>query len=125
MEKRNEILELSFEFALEVIGYCELLEESRKYVIARQLLKAGTSIGANIRESQNAESTPDFIHKLKIAAKEADETQYWLQLCQKSKNYPNPGNLLIQLDSIKKLLNTIIATLKRKQNPQTPKPPNP
>ena len=75
MEKRNEILELSFEFALQVIEYCELLEEKRKYVIARQLLKSGTSIGANVREAQNAESNQDFIHKLKIAAKEADELQ--------------------------------------------------
>jgi len=114
MEKKNEILELSFEFALDVIRYCDLLEENRKYILARQLLKSGTSIGANIRESQNAESTPDFIHKLKIAAKEADETQYWLLLCQKSENYPNPDNLLEQIESIKKLLNTIIATMKRK-----------
>jgi len=114
MEKKNEILELSFEFALDVIRYCDLLEENRKYILARQLLKSGTSIGANIRESQNAESTPDFIHKLKIAAKEADETQYWLLLCQKSENYPNPDNLLEQIESIKKLLNTIIAIMKRK-----------
>ena len=114
MAKRNEILELSFEFALEVIRYCDVLEENKKYVLARQLLKSGTSIGANIRESQDAESTLDFIHKLKIAAKEADETQYWLQLCQKSENYPNPENLLNKLESIIKLLNTIIATLKRK-----------
>lgn len=81
MEKRNEILELSFDFALQLIDYCELLEEKRKYVIARQLLKSGTSVGANIREAQNAESNQDFIHKLKIAAKEADETEYWLLLC--------------------------------------------
>ncbi len=51
MERRNEILELSFEFALQIITYCELLEEDRKYVIARQLVKSGTSIGANIREA--------------------------------------------------------------------------
>ena len=114
MEKRNEILELSFEFALDVIRYCDLLEENKKYILARQLLKSGTSIGANIRESQNAESTPDFIHKLKIAAKEADETHYWLLLCKKSENYPNPDNLLKQVESIKKLLNTIIAIMKRK-----------
>ena len=56
MEKRNEVLELSLEFALQIISYCELLEEDRKYVIARQLLKSGTSVGANIREAQNAES---------------------------------------------------------------------
>jgi len=114
MEKRNEILELSFEFALQIIVYCEKLEDSRKYIIARQLLKSGTSIGANIRESQNAESNLDFIHKLKIAAKEAEETEYWLLLCEKSENYPNPSNLLTILISIKKLLNSIISKMKCK-----------
>lgn len=114
MGKRNEILELSFEFALQIISYCEVLEENRKYVIARQLLKSGTSIGANIREAQNAESNQDFIHKLKIAAKEADETEYWLQLCEKSANYPSSEYLSSSLISIKKLLNSIITTMKNK-----------
>ena len=116
MEKKNEILELSFEFALQIIAYCEKLEDNRKYVIARQLLKSGTSIGANIREAQNAESNPDFIHKLKIAAKEADETEYWLLLCDKSSTYPSPIDLFAKLTSIKKLLNSIISTMKRKSH---------
>jgi four helix bundle protein len=114
MEKKNEILELSFEFALQIITYCDVLEENKKYVIARQLMKSGTSIGANIREAQNAESNQDFIHKLKIAAKEADETEYWLQLCEKSKNYPSPDRLFKFLLSIRKLLNSIITTMKNK-----------
>jgi len=114
MRKRNEILELSFEFALQIITYCETLEEMRKYVIARQLMKSGTSIGANIREAQNSESQADFIHKLKIAAKEAEETEYWLLLCQKSNNYPSPDKLPNHLTSIKKLLNSIITTMKNK-----------
>ena len=59
----------------------ESLEEQRKYVIARQLLRSGTSIGANVHEAQNAESKSDFIHKFKIAAKEVEETKYWLLLC--------------------------------------------
>jgi len=80
MEKKNEILELSFEFAVDIIEFSELLEEHKKYIIARQLLKSGTSVGANIRESQNCESSADFVHKLKIAAKEAEETEYWLLL---------------------------------------------
>ncbi len=116
MEKRNEILELSFEFALQLIEYCELLEEKRKYVIARQLLKSGTSIGANVREAQNAESKLDFIHKLKIAAKEADETEYWLLLCEKSSNYPSPSYLITSIVSIKKLLNAIISKMKAHNN---------
>lgn len=114
MNKRNDILELSFDFALQIISYCEQLEEKRKYVIARQLLKSGTSIGANVREAQNSESNQDFIHKLKIAAKEADETQFWLLLCEKSSNYPAPNDLTSTIISIKKLLNAIIATMKNK-----------
>ena len=65
MEKRNEILELSIQFALEIIEFTEILENKRKFVIANQLLKSGTSIGANVFESQSAESRVDFIHKLK------------------------------------------------------------
>lgn len=110
MEKRNEILELSFEFALKVIAYTERLEHDRKYVIARQLLKSGTSIGANIREAQNAHSRKDFVAKCVIAMKEADETEYWLLLCQKSENYPEPGGLLSGVSSLKKLLSKIISS---------------
>ena len=69
-------MKFSFEFTLEIIEYSELLEAHKKYVIARQLLKSGTSIGANIMEAQNAERKADFIHKMKFAAKEADETEY-------------------------------------------------
>lgn len=91
-ERKNEILDLSFEFALEIIEYSELLESERKYVIARQLLKSGTSIGANVREAQSGESRADFIHKLKIAHKEAIETDYWLLLCESAKSYPSFSN---------------------------------
>jgi S23 ribosomal protein. len=61
--KENVILNLSLDFALDIIQYAELLEEKRKFVIAKQVLKSGTSIGANVREAQNAESKIDFIHK--------------------------------------------------------------
>jgi len=89
MKKGNEnlIVKLSLEFALDIIAYTENLEEFKKYIIARQLLKSGTSIGANVREAQNAESKTDFIHKMKIAAKEAGETEYWLTLCELSPFY--------------------------------------
>ncbi|RLD86799.1 MAG: four helix bundle protein [Bacteroidetes bacterium] len=112
----NVILRKSFEFALAIIEYCELLEEKRKYVIAKQLLKSGTSVGANIREAQSAESKADFIHKLKISAKEAEETEYWILLCKFSKSYPDPGNLETKLLEIKKLLTSIISTSKSSQN---------
>jgi len=112
MEKRNEILDLSFEFAVKIIQYCEILEEKKRFVLARQLLKSGTSIGANVREAQGAESKADFIHKLKIAAKEAEETEYWLLLCEKSPSYPKPATLLEKIIPIKKLLSKIISTSK-------------
>jgi len=77
-EKDNLIIKLTFQFALEIIEYCEVLQEDKRFIIANQLLKSGTSIGANIREAQNAESKADFIHKFKISAKEIEETIYWL-----------------------------------------------
>jgi four helix bundle protein len=105
---------LTFEFALKIIKYAELLERNRKYVVARQLLKSGTSIAANVCEAQNAESKSDFIHKLKIAAKEADETEYWLLLCKHSERYDNCDELLKDCTSIIKVLSKIIATSKLK-----------
>jgi len=115
--KRNEIVEISFEFALLIIDFTEELENKRKYVIAKQLLKSGTSIGANINETQGAESRADFIHKLKIAHKEAHETEYWLKLIKASDHYPNPDNKLDNhLTSINKLLNKIISSSKNGEN---------
>jgi four helix bundle protein len=111
-KERNLIVELSFSFALDVIQYAELLEPKRKFVVANQLLKAGTSIGANVREAQNAESKVDFIHKMKVAAKEADETEYWLLLCKASENYPETDELIEKLTSIIKVLSKIIASSK-------------
>ncbi|HLO56504.1 MAG TPA: four helix bundle protein, partial [Saprospiraceae bacterium] len=88
MNKENAILDLSFKFALEIIKFTENLEALKKYNLANQLFRSGISIGANIREAQSAESKADFIHKVKIADKEAQETEYWLLLCQHSDNYP-------------------------------------
>ena len=113
MEKKNEIVDISIDFAVKIIEFCELLEKGRKFVVANQLLKSGTSIGANIREAQNAESKKDFVHKLKIAAKEAEETEYWLILCERSVNYPSSKELYDVLISIKKLLGRIISTTKQ------------
>ncbi len=113
-DAENLIVKLSLEFALEIITFSELLEENKKFVIARQIMKSGTSIGANIREAQNAESKLDFIHKMKIAAKEADETEYWLTLCELSKNYPSNPLLKEKLKSIMNILSKIIITSKSK-----------
>jgi len=110
----NAVLNLSFDFALAIIDYCEQLESHKKYVISRQLLKSGTSIGANISEAQSPESNYDFIHKLKIADKETRETVYWLKLCQRSDNYPFDEKLLNQVKEIEKLLSKIISSAKKK-----------
>src|SRR5690606_33454083 len=110
---KNIIMESSFNFALKIIEFSEILESQRKYVIANQILKSGCSIGANVKEAQNSESKLDFIHKLKISIKEAEETEYWLMLCKFSKNYPDPDELLIEIKSIIKILGKIISTSKK------------
>lgn len=109
----NPVLKHSLDFALEIVDYCELLEQSRKYVVSRQLLKSGTSIGANAFEAQNAESKADFIHKMKIAAKEADETTYWLLLCSRAKDYPTCLHLIQKIEVLSRLLNKILFTAKK------------
>jgi four helix bundle protein len=108
----NIILKKTIEFSLFVIDYCELLQAQKKFVIAQQLLKRGTSIGANVHEAQNAESKIDFIHKFKIAAKELEETKYWLILCSNSKSYPSCEHLINALHEIDKIITKIISTSK-------------
>jgi four helix bundle protein len=114
-KSQNPIRTKSFTFALSIIDYPEILEANRKFVLANQLLKSGTSIGANVWEAQHAESRADFIHKLKIAAKEAEETAYWLQLWKHSKNYEDPGLLLPHLAELQKLLSGILSSAKKAQ----------
>ncbi len=111
--KNNPIVKLSFQFALDIVEFADTLIENRKYKIADQVLRAGCSIGANVREAQGAESRADFIHKMKIALKEAEETEYWLELCEFAKKYPKPGQLLKDIESIIKILNRIVASSKR------------
>jgi four helix bundle protein len=112
MPPENIILNKSIDFSLDIISYCEILEEKRKYVITNQLLKSGTSIGANIHEAQNAESKADFIHKMKIAAKEIEETKYWLILCEKAESYPFNENLKQKIKEISLITYKIITTSK-------------
>ena len=110
----NLIVELSFRFAGEILRFVEHLEDKHKFVLANQLIKSGTSIGANVREAQNAESKADFIHKMKIAAKEADETTYWLMLCNEVYSSQGSKELLIKCESISKILSKIISSTKSK-----------
>ena len=114
LETGNRIVDLTFGFSLKTIEYDELLLEKRKFVIANQLLKSGTSIGANIREAQYCESKADFIHKFKMAAKESEEIEYWLLLCKYSNSFPFEENLLEEVKEIQRIINSIINTSKTK-----------
>jgi four helix bundle protein len=109
----NPISELILEFSLYIIEYTEELERLKKFNLANQLFKSGTSIGANVSEAQSCESRADFIHKVKVAAKEAEETKYWLTLCTRAKSYPKPTGLAEKLQIIIKILNKIVVTSKR------------
>ncbi|MEZ4875277.1 MAG: four helix bundle protein [Flavobacteriaceae bacterium] len=112
-DKKNIIIELSFKFSKDIIDFSEELRLKQKHEMASQIFRSGTSIGANIREAQNAESKKDFIHKFKISAKEADELEYWLMLCQESIHYPNPKESLLEdLQTIIKIMSKIISTSK-------------
>ncbi len=113
-DKGNVIVDLTFQFSLDIMDFAEELEEKRKFVFANQILKAGTSIGANVNEAQNAESKADFIHKIKIAAKEADEVNYFLKLCKASNHYPFRQELLDRVEIIIKILSKIISSSKKK-----------
>lgn len=113
MGEGNIILDMTFSFALDIIAFTEKLNENKKFIIGQQLLKSGTSIGANVREAQNCESKADFIHKFKIAAKEADEAEYWLMLCKHADDYPFDVILFDKLKKIQKIINKIIYTSKQ------------
>ena len=107
MFQKNTISRLSKRFALRVIKlYKYMLEEKHEYIMSKQVYRLGTSIGANIAESRNAQSKADFINKLSIALKEADETMYWLELLHESENIDNK-----QFESMSNDLNIIIGTL--------------
>ena len=107
MYQKNTISRLSKSFALRVIKlYKYLLEEKHEYIMSKQVYRSGTSIGANIAESRNAQSKADFINKLSIALKEDDETMYWLELLHESENIDNK-----QFESMSNDLNIIIGTL--------------
>ncbi|MEY3397460.1 MAG: hypothetical protein RL220_54 [Bacteroidota bacterium] len=109
----NALVRMSYEFALKAVRFSELLESNKKFVISHQFLKSATSVAANVIESQHSESRADFIHKLKIASKELQEAEFWLNLCKDSPSYPNPGTIMSDTLPLKKLLSSIISTAKK------------
>lgn len=113
--KENVLSEKSFSFALRIVKlYKHLLAEHKEYVLSKQVLRSGTSVGANIEEAKHAQSKIDFIHKLAIAQKEASETNYWIRLLRES-DYLNE-RLAISLTSdcveIQRMLTASIKTAK-------------
>jgi len=114
--KKNILLEKSFQFALKSIDIYKILIKSRnEFIMSKQFLRSATSIGANVRESQNAQSKADFIHKLSIAQKEGDESIYWLELLFHSEYISHQEfNLLhTQASELLKIIKSIIISTKK------------
>jgi four helix bundle protein len=114
MERKNIIKEKSFAFAIEVVNLYKVLAEKREFVLSRQMLRSGTSIGANIREAEHAQSKADFIHKLSISLKEANETEYWLDLLYETKYLSDIDflNIKPKITELLRLLTSIVKTSK-------------
>lgn len=120
--KNNVAFEKSLSFAVRIVGLSDYLQENyHDYVMSRQILKSGTSVGANLRESQNAQSIEDFISKLSISLKEANETQYWLELLHLSKKIDETmyNSLNTDLSEIIAILVSSIKTAKENKTRKT------
>ena len=112
MKRDNIVLSKSFDFASKILVLHQLIVDLKHFQLASQLVRSGTSIGANINESQRAVSTADFINKLGIALKEAEETNYWLTLIDLKILKIDP-TLKLDLDELIRLLVSIINSTKR------------
>lgn len=118
-EKQNPLKDKSFQFALRIIKlYKYLTIEKKEYIMCIQLLRSGTSVGANIREAQNAQSKADFIHKLSISQKECDEVIYWMELLHQSEylNDTEFNSIYSEGNELLKMLRSAIITTKKKIN---------
>jgi four helix bundle protein len=114
--KENVIKDKSFAFALRIVKmYKFLCEIKKEYVLSKQLLRSGTAIGALIREAEHAESKADFIHKMAIAQKEANEAEYWIELLFRSEYIDENAyqSVLIDVQELNKIISSIIITSKR------------
>jgi len=115
--KDNPILEMAIDFALDIIGlYKKLVNDKKEYIISKQLLRAGTSIGANLKEADLAISKKEFIAKAQIALKEAAETEYWLEILIKSDYLKENECPIEQNKSIIRILTSIIKKSKDNLN---------
>ncbi len=115
MDKKNIIKDKSFAFALRIVKLSQFLCKTKnEYVLSKQILRSGTSIGANVRESEHGQSKADFIHKISIALKEANETDYWLDLLFQAGYLEEKMYLSLKQDgeAILKILTAIVKTSK-------------
>lgn len=111
----NVIENKSFQFAIRIVRlYKFLCEEKKEYILSKQLLRAGTSIGANVTESQQAQSKPDFVSKISVALKEASETKYWIKLLGATEylSENQTKSILDDCAEIEKILVTILKSAK-------------
>jgi four helix bundle protein len=113
-KRKNVIVEKSYNLALEIIKVYQQLKDQREFDLARQLLRSGTSIGANIQEAQSAQSRKDFVHKLSIAQKESKETIYWINLLKDSSilESSKASTILELTTEVDKILASILVTTK-------------
>jgi len=118
-DEGNEIVRLSFAFAIRIVKLRQYLTKKKEYTLSDQLLRSGTSIGANVTEAQDAQSKKDFISKMSIALKEARETRYWIRLLVETDYLPKTHERVLSiqedLESIIRLLTAIIKTSKTVQ----------
>ncbi|MDR6301869.1 four helix bundle protein [Mesonia maritima] len=117
--KKNIVKNKSFEFSLKIIELYKILQSQKEYVISKQLLRSGTSIGANIAESEAGISRADFTYKLTISSKEARETIYWLQLLEQSNLVTLETDLsdyIKDCNELIRLLTAIVKTINSESN---------
>ena len=122
------IKRLSFEFAIVIVRFCKALMSEREFVLSKQLLRSGTSIGANIREALNSQSKKEFLHKLSISQKECDETLFWLELLLASDlvSEVQYNELHHKAPSLLRIIRSIILTTRKnlKESESSSKPGN-
>ena len=107
----NPIVDLSFNFGVRIVKFYKYLNDKQVYVLSKQLLRCGTSIGANVHESIHAQSRADFISKMNIALKEADETDYWLRLLKEAEIIEEKEFISLQKD-VKQIIGTLVKIIK-------------
>lgn len=111
MKTENKILDLTFDFSIQIIGLYKNLIEHKEFVLSKQLLRSATSIGANVEEANAAQTKKDFIAKMSIASKEARETKYWLKLLDKSQFVVfDYSTYLITIEHIINIITKIVKT---------------